>query len=199
MFPLKDTFMNKELDVDCGWPGADELMRRYHDEEWGVPLHSDQKLFEFMILDAFQAGLSWKTVLHKRENFRRAFDNFDVAKIALYDEEKIYQLMQDASIIRNQAKIRASVINAQAFLRIQAEFGTFDQYIWQFTGGKTLANEFKIPSEIPCKSEESDAMSKDLIKRGFKFVGSTICYSFMQAAGMVNDHILTCHRHKICK
>jgi len=115
LFPLKDTFMNKELDVDCGWPGADELMRRYHDEEWGVPLHSDQKLFEFMILDAFQAGLSWKTVLHKRENFRRAFDNFDVAKIALYDEEKIYQLMQDASIIRNQAKIRASVINAQAF------------------------------------------------------------------------------------
>lgn len=199
MFPLKDTFMNKELDVDCGWPGTDELMRRYHDEEWGVPLHSDQKLFEFMVLDAFQAGLSWKTVLHKRENFRRAFDNFDVAKIALYDEEKIYQLMQDASIIRNQAKIRASVINAQAFLRIQAEFGTFDQYIWQFTGGKTLVNEFKIPSEIPCKSEESDAMSKDLIKRGFKFVGSTICYSFMQAAGMVNDHILTCHRHKICK
>ncbi|MCE5331870.1 MAG: DNA-3-methyladenine glycosylase I [Bacteroidales bacterium] len=191
--------MNKELDFDCGWPGADELMRRYHDEEWGVPLHNDPKLFEFMVLDAFQAGLSWKTVLHKRENFRRAFDNFDVAKIALYDEEKIYQLMQDASIIRNQAKIRASVINAKSFLRIQAEFGTFDRYIWQFTGGKTLVNEFKILSEIPCKSEESDTMSKDLIKRGFKFVGSTICYSFMQAAGMVNDHIITCHRHKICK
>ncbi len=191
--------MNKELDFDCGWPGADELMRRYHDEEWGVPLHSDPKLFEFMVLDAFQAGLSWKTVLHKRENFKRAFDNFDVAKIALYDEERIHQLMQDTSIIRNQAKIRASVINAQAFLRIQAEFGTFDQYIWQFTGGKTLVNEFKILSEIPCKSEESDAMNKDLIKRGFKFVGSTICYSFMQAAGMVNDHIITCHRHKICK
>lgn len=191
--------MNKELDFDCGWPGTDELMRRYHDEEWGVPLHNDPKLFEFMVLDAFQAGLSWKTVLHKRENFRRAFDNFDVAKIALYDEEKIYQLMQDASIIRNQAKIRASVINAKSFLRIQAEFGTFDRYIWQFTGGKTLVNEFKILSEIPCKSEESDTMSKDLIKRGFKFVGSTICYSFMQAAGMVNDHIITCHRHKICK
>lgn len=192
-------FMKDEIILDCTWPGNDELMRKYHDEEWGTPLHDDCKLFEFMLLDAFQAGLSWKTVLHKRENFRRTFDNFDVERIALYDENKIQKLMQDVSIIRNQAKIRATVINAQAFLKIQAEFGSFDKYIWQFTAGKTLVNEFKVMSEIPAKSKESDAMSKDLQKRGFKFVGSTICYAFMQAAGMVNDHIVTCCRYGNCK
>lgn len=191
--------MKDEIILDCTWPGNDELMRKYHDEEWGTPLHDDCKLFEFMLLDAFQAGLSWKTVLHKRENFRRTFDNFDVERIALYDENKIQKLMQDVSIIRNQAKIRATVINAQTFLKIQAEFGSFDKYIWQFTAGKTLVNEFKVMSEIPAKSKESDAMSKDLQKRGFKFVGSTICYAFMQAAGMVNDHIVTCCRYGNCK
>lgn len=173
---------------DCNWPGQDALMRAYHDEEWGKPLHDDRKLFEFMVMDAFQAGLSWRTILYKRENFRRAFDNYDVEKIAKYDEEKIQNLMQDASIVRNQAKIRATVGNAQAFLRVQSEFGTFDRYIWQFTGGKPLNNHPTCNADIPAKSVESDAMSKDLLSRGFKFVGSTICYAFMQAAGMVNDH-----------
>jgi DNA-3-methyladenine glycosylase I len=179
---------------DCIWPGDDALMRAYHDNEWGVPLHDDHKLFEFMVLDAFQAGLSWRTILHKRENFRRAFDNFDLEKIALYDENKIQQLMQDVSIVRNQAKIRATVLNALAFLRVQAEFGTFDKYIWQFTDGKTIMNHPTCNAEIPAKSMQSDAMSKDLLKRGFKFVGSTICYAFMQAAGMVNDHFETCSK-----
>ena len=177
---------------DCTWPGTDALMLAYHNEEWGVPLHDDRKLFEFMVLDAFQAGLSWKIVLHKRENFRRAFDNFDVSIIALYDEERIQLLMQDASIVRNQSKIRATVANAKAFLSIQAECGTFDNYIWQFTGGKTILNQPHGNGDIPAKSAESDAMSKDLLSRGFKFVGSTICYAFMQAAGMVNDHLEGC-------
>lgn len=185
--------MNYELS-DCHWPGEDALMRAYHDEEWGVPLYDERKLFEFLVLDAFQAGLSWKIVLHKRENFRRAFDDFDVEKIALYDENKIQALMQDASIVRNQAKIRATVGNAQAFLRVQAEFGTFSRYIWQFTDGKTKVNFPTCNAEIPSKSPESDAMSKDLLKRGFKFVGSTICYAFMQAAGMVDDHLVGCSR-----
>jgi DNA-3-methyladenine glycosylase I len=188
--------MNTEKSLDCGWPANDDLMRRYHDEEWGVPLHNDAALFEFILLDTFQAGLSWRTILHKRENFRRAFDNFDVQKIALYKEEKIQELMLDVSIVRNQAKIRAAVTNAQHFIRIQEEFGTFDRYIWQFTGGKTKQNNFKSLAEIPARSAESDAMSKDLSKRGFKFVGTTICYAFMQAAGMVNDHIVTCHKYK---
>ncbi len=180
---------------DCNWPGNDSLMREYHDKEWGVPLHDDKKLFEFMVLDAFQAGLSWKTILHKRENFRKAFDNFEIEKIALYDEPKILELMLDASIIRNQAKIRATVNNARLFMDVQKEFGSFDKYIWQFTAGKTIMNHPENNSQIPVKSAESDAMSKDLIKRGFKFVGSTICYAFMQAAGMVNDHLEGC-RHK---
>ena len=184
---------------DCSWPVNDELMLAYHDNEWGVPLHDERKLFEFMVLDAFQAGLSWKIVLYKRENFRRAFDNFEVSKIALYDEDMIQTLMQDASIVRNQAKIRATVTNAKAFLEIQKEYGTFDSYIWQFTGGKTIVNHPKVMGDIPAKSQQSDLMSKDLIKRGFKFVGSTICYSFMQAAGMVNDHIVGCSRYEISK
>jgi DNA-3-methyladenine glycosylase I len=178
---------------DCNWPSEDKLMREYHDNEWGVPLHDDRKIFEFMVLDAFQAGLSWRTVLYKRENFRKAFDNFEMEKIALYNEEKIQMLMQDASIIRNQAKIRGTVINAQLFLKVQEEFGTFDNYIWQFTGGKTIDNRPKTNADIPAKSPESDSMSKDLQKRGFKFVGSTICYAFMQASGMVNDHFISCH------
>jgi len=177
---------------DCNWPGNDELMLAYHNAEWGVPLHNDRKLFEFIVLDGFQAGLSWRTILHKRENFRLAFDNFDVEKIALYTEDKIQTLMQDVSIVRNQAKIRATVGNAKAFLEVQAEFETFDKYIWQFTGGKTLDNHPKSNADIPAKSAESDAMSKDLLKHGFKFVGSTICYAFMQAAGMVNDHLDGC-------
>jgi len=180
---------------DCSWPGSDALMRSYHDEEWGKPLHDDRKLFEFMVMDAFQAGLSWRTILYTRENFRRAFDNFEAEKIALYDEEKIQSLMQDASIVRNQAKIRATVGNAKAFMLVQAEYRSFDNYIWQFTGGTTLMNHPTMNAEIPVKSTESDAMSKDLLKRGFKFVGSTICYAFMQAAGMVNDHLVGC-QHK---
>jgi DNA-3-methyladenine glycosylase I len=178
--------------TDCNWPGADDLMRTYHNEEWGVPLHDDRKLFEFMVLDAFQAGLSWRTILYKRENFRHAFENFEAEKIALFDEDRIQALMQNASIVRNQLKIRATVINAKAFLQVQAEFGTFDRYIWQFTGGKTRMKHPMNNADIPAKSPESDAMSKDLLKRGFKFVGSTICYAFMQAAGMVNDHLEGC-------
>lgn len=185
------------MNNDCNWPGTDTLMRKYHDEEWGVPLHDDRKLFEFLVLDAFQAGLSWKTILHKRENFRRAFDDFDFEKIARYDENKIAQLMNDAGIIRNRLKIQATVINASAFIRVQKEFGSFDTYIWQFTDGKTIVNHFKVLSEIPARSPQSDAMSKDLIKRGFKFAGSTICYAFMQAAGMVNDHLVTCSKRRI--
>ena len=178
--------------TDCSWPGNDELMLAYHNDEWGVPLHDDRKLFEFLVLDAFQAGLSWKIVLYKRENFRRAFDNYDVLKISMYDEDRIQLLMQDASIVRNQAKIRATVANAKAFLLIVAEYGTFDKYIWQFTGGATIDNHPTGNGDIPSKSPESDAMSKDLLARGFKFVGSTICYAFMQAAGMVNDHLEGC-------
>lgn len=180
----------------CSWPSSNPLMIEYHDKEWGVQLHDDNKLFEFMILDAFQAGLSWSTILNKRDNFRKAFDNFDPVKVSKYKEKKIEKLLNDAGIIRNKLKIHAAVINARKFLEVQKEFGTFDEYIWQFTGGKQKVNRFRTIKEIPAKSPESDAMSKDLIKRGFKFVGSTICYAFMQAAGMVNDHTVTCFRHK---
>jgi DNA-3-methyladenine glycosylase I len=179
----------------CAWP-SDPLMIQYHDEEWGVPLHDDRKLFEFMVLDAFQAGLSWKTILNKRENFRKAFDNFDPEIIALYDEEKYNSLLADAGIIRNRAKIRATISNARAFLSVQNEFGSFDKYIWSFVGHKPIINSWKSLSELPAKTEVSDKMSKDLTKRGFKFVGSTICYAFMQAAGMVNDHVTTCFRYR---
>lgn len=185
--------------TSCNWPGNDPLMLEYHDNEWGVPLHDDKKLFEFMVLDAFQAGLSWKTILYRREGFRAAFDNFNIEKIALYPEEKVQQLMQDIRIIRNQSKIRSTVTNAQAFLIVQQEFGTFDKYIWQFTGGTTIYNNWTELKQLPSKSAESDAMSKDLIKRGFKFVGSTICYAFMQAAGMVNDHMVYCAKHSAGK
>ncbi len=180
----------------CNWTKDDKLMNIYHDEEWGVALHDDNKLFEYLILDTFQAGLSWKTILYKRENFRKAFDDFDYNKIANYNEDKISELLKDEGIIRNKLKIKASVSNAIAFKKVQTEFGSFDNYIWQFVNYKTIKNEFANLSELPAKTDESDAMSKDLMKRGFKFVGSTICYAFMQAAGLVNDHIVNCYRHQ---
>lgn len=180
----------------CAWPQDHDLMIKYHDEEWGVPLHDDHKLFEFIILDAFQAGLSWKTILNKRENFRKAFDAFDCTKIALYGEDKVQSLMQDTGIIRNQLKIRATIGNAQAFMKIQAEFGSFDAYLWAFVGGKPIVNTFASLSQLPARTELSDKVSKDLQKRGFKFVGSTIVYAFMQAAGLVNDHTIDCYRRQ---
>jgi DNA-3-methyladenine glycosylase I len=180
----------------CQWTGADEQMMEYHDTEWGVPLHDDRKLFEFLVLDAFQAGLSWQIILRKRENFRKAFDDFDYKKIARYTTKKIEKLQNDAGIVRNRLKISAAVGNAKAFLHVQKEFGSFDRYIWGFTGGRTVNHKRKTIRDIPPTSPESDAMSKDLKKRGFRFVGSTICYAFMQAAGMVNDHTVDCFRHK---
>lgn len=183
----------------CTWPGDDGLMNEYHDNEWGTPLHDDRKLFEFMILDAFQAGLSWKTILHKRHNFEKAFAGFDPVKIVKFNEKKVEVLMQDAGIIRNRLKILATITNAQRFLEVQKEFGSFDKYIWQFVGHKPIVNKWSGTGQVPAKTAESDAMSKDLLKRGFKFVGSTICYAFMQAAGMVNDHIITCPRYKEVK
>jgi DNA-3-methyladenine glycosylase I len=178
----------------CTWPGQSQLMIDYHDKEWGVPLHDDQKLFEFMVLDAFQAGLNWSIILNKRENFRKAFANFDPVKIAQFDETKIQELLQDAGIIRNRLKVYAAVNNAQKFLEVQKEFGTFDKYIWQFVNSKPIVNSWSNDADVAAKSVESDAMSHDLQKRGFKFVGSTICYAFMQAAGMVNDHTTNCFR-----
>ena len=182
------------MTIRCAW-ASNERLRKYHDEEWGVPVHDDRKLFEFMVLDAFQAGLSWNIILAKRENFREAFDHFQPEIIANYNEEKFDKLVQNAGIIRNKLKIRATITNAQKFLKIQNEFGSFNQYIWQFTNGKTMVNRWKNDNEIPATSRESDAMSEDLKKKGFKFVGSTICYAFMQAAGMVNDHIVSCFRY----
>ncbi|CAG0978178.1 DNA-3-methyladenine glycosylase 1 [Gammaproteobacteria bacterium] len=179
----------------CEWPGNNELMLAYHDNEWGTPVHDERKLFEFLVLDAFQAGLSWQIILNKRENFRRAFHKFDAKKIAKYTARDTKRLLADAGIVRNRLKIAATIGNAKCFLVIQKEFGSFDKYIWQFTGGKTIAHRFKTLGEIPAKTAESDAMSKDLQARGFKFVGSTICYAFMQAAGMVNDHVTGCFRY----
>ncbi|MBA3027855.1 MAG: DNA-3-methyladenine glycosylase I [Desulfobacteraceae bacterium] len=180
----------------CEWPANDPLMIEYHDKEWGVPVHDDRKHFEFLLLDGFQAGLSWATILKKREGFRKAFDHFDIDKVAKYNEKKLEQLLLNKDIIRNNLKIRAAVHNAKKVQEIQNEFGSFDKYIWQFTGNKTKTNQWKSLKEIPATSPESDAMSKDLKKRGFKFVGSTICYAYMQAAGMVNDHLVTCFRHQ---
>ncbi|HET8572987.1 MAG TPA: DNA-3-methyladenine glycosylase I [Edaphocola sp.] len=179
----------------CGWPGADPMMIDYHDREWGVPLHDDQKLFEYMVLDAFQAGLSWKTILHRREGFRKAFARFDPQKVARFPDKKIEMLMQDTGIIRNRLKIQATVSNARLFLDVQKEFGSFDRYIWQFTEGKTIQNHRKQNEPPVATSPQSDKMSKDLKERGFRFVGSTICYAFMQAAGMVNDHHSGCFRY----
>ena len=182
----------------CGWAQSHELNRVYHDAEWGVPLHDDDKLFEFLILEGAQAGLSWLTILKKRGNYRRAFDGFDPRKVARYGEEKIASLLADEGIVRNRLKVRSAVTNAQAFLSVQEEFGSFDKYIWQFVGGKPIVNRWKTMKDIPAKTKESDAMSKDLLKRGFKFVGSTICYAHMQATGMVNDHATDCWRWREC-
>ena len=179
----------------CAWTNNNEFNIVYHDNEWGVPVHDDKKLFEFLVLDAFQAGLSWLTILKKRENFRKAFDDFNPDIIAKYNDDKILELLNNEGIIRNRLKILATVENAKRFHEVKSEFGSFNKYIWQFTGGKTIVNKRKKLSEIPASSIESDMMSKDLKKRGFKFVGTTICYAFMQAAGMVNDHTIDCFRY----
>jgi len=178
----------------CGWCLSSDLYKEYHDKEWGVPVYDDQKLFEFLILETFQAGLSWITILKKRENFQSAFDDFDYKKVANYPEEKIQELLLDAGIIRNQLKIRAAVSNAVAFMKVQEEFGSFSKYIWDFTGGKPIDNNRKSLKEVPATSPLSDEISKDLKKRGFKFVGSTVVYAHMQATGMVNDHVEDCWR-----
>lgn len=180
----------------CGWvPENNRLYTDYHDIEWGVPVHDDRKLFEFLILEGFQAGLSWSTILNKRENFKRAFDEFAAEKIVSYDQQKLDELMNNPGIIRNKLKINAAVTNARSFLKIQDEFGSFDAYIWKFVSGKTIQNHWKTLNDIPAMTEISDAMSKDLKRRGFKFVGSTVCYAHMQATGMVNDHTIDCFRH----
>ena len=179
----------------CPWPSDDKLMIKYHDKEWGVPLHNDKKLFEFLILEGFQAGLSWRTILHKRENFREAFDNFDFNKVAKYNRRKINSLMKDAGIIRNKLKIEGAVANAKAFIQVRKEFGTFDKYIWGFIDSKPIQNKFKSLKQLPAKTKLSDKISDDLKKRGFKFVGSTIVYAHMQATGMVNDHVVECFRN----
>ena len=179
----------------CAWCGNDPLYMAYHDEEWGVPVYDDAKLFEFLVLETFQAGLSWITILKKRENFRVAFDNFDYKKIANYGEDKYESLLQDAGIIRNKLKIRATISNAQAYMEIQKEFGSFSDYIWEFTNGKPIKNKHKSMSDVPATTDLSDKLSKDLKKRGFKFVGSTVIYANMQATGMVNDHVADCFRY----
>jgi DNA-3-methyladenine glycosylase I len=183
----------------CAWAGDDALYRAYHDHEWGVPLHDDRALFEFLILEGAQAGLSWITILRKRENYRVAFDDFDAARIARYDASKIESLLQDAGIVRNRLKLAAAVTNAQKFLNVQEKYGSFDAFIWQFVGGSTRQNHWRGLAEIPASTPESDAMSKELKRRGFKFVGTTICYAFMQATGMVNDHTTDCFRFKELK
>ena len=180
----------------CAWCEKDDLYRNYHDNEWGKPVYDDETIFEFLILETFQAGLSWYTVLAKRENFRKAFDNFDLIKIANYSEDKMAELAEDAGIIRNKLKIKATVTNAQAFIKVQEEFGTFSKYIWGFVNRKPIDNQPKTLSEVKATTPISDALSKDLKKRGFKFVGSTVMYAHMQATGMVNDHILECHTRK---
>ncbi len=188
--------MNKPNKKRCSWPDEkDFLMIEYHDKEWGTPCHDDKKLFEYLLLDTFQAGLSWRTILHKRENFRKAFDNFNPEKISKYTEKDVKGLMNDAGIIRNRLKILGTVENARKFLEVQKEFGSFDKYIWQFTGQKTKNNKVNSLKEIMATSKESDVMSKAMKERGFKFVGSTICYAFMQGVGIVNDHFVECFRH----
>lgn len=180
----------------CAWAGTEPLNIAYHDQEWGAPVRDDRVLFEFLILEGAQAGLSWSTILKKRENYRDAFDGFDPTKVARYDERKILALLSDSGIVRNRLKIRGATQNARAFLAIQKEFGSFEVYIWQVVGGQPRRNAWKGLQEIPARTAESDAMSKDLKKRGFTFVGSTICYAFMQAVGMVNDHTVNCFRYK---
>lgn len=186
--------MNKK--VRCAWPSDDPLMIKYHDTEWGTPLYNDRKLFEFLVLDTFQAGLSWSIILKKRENFRKAFDRFNPEKIAKYTQRNVTKLLSNEGIVRNRLKINATITNAQQFLKIKKEFKGFHKYIWQFTGHKTIQHKFKTLKQLPTTTRESDAMSKDLKLRGFKFVGSTTCYAFMQAAGMVNDHTVDCFRYE---
>jgi DNA-3-methyladenine glycosylase I len=182
--------------VRCAW-ATNDLSIRYHDEEWGVPVHRDGTLFEFLVLEGAQAGLSWNTILNKRGNYRTAFDQFDPEKVAQYKQRKIQQLLRDSGIVRNKLKIASAVENAKAFLKVQKEFGSFDRYIWQFVDGKPLVNSRKSMSQVPPRTAESDAMSKDLKLRGFNFVGTTICYAFMQATGMVNDHLIECFRYDL--
>lgn len=180
----------------CNWPTTDPMMLTYHDIEWGVPVHDDGLLLEGLILDGFQAGLSWSTILRKRENFRRAFHNFDPVRLASYKEKDVNRLLSDPGIVRNRLKVESAINNAQRFLEVQREFGTFDEYVWSFVDGKPIINGWKTLPQLPATSPQSDALSADLKKRGFKFVGSTICYAFMQAVGMVNDHVVTCFRYK---
>jgi len=184
---------NKKI---CAWVNKNPLMIKYHNTEWGVPVYNDKKIFEFFVLDCFQAGLSWEIILNKRANFKKAFDNFDYKKIAKYTAKDTKRLLNDAGIIRNRLKIVATITNAQKFMETQKEFGSFSKYIWQFVGGKPKINKFKKITDLPATSRESDAMSKDLKERGFKFVGSTTIYAFMQGAGLVNDHTIDCWRHK---
>lgn len=181
----------------CPW-AEHEPNTAYHDTEWGVPLHDDRALFELLILEGAQAGLSWTTILNKRENYRRAFDNFDAKKIAQYGDKKVAALLADPGIVRNRLKVAAAIGNARAFLAVQQEFGSFDRYLWAFVGGRPIVNRRRTPKDVPARTPESDALSKDLLARGFKFVGSTIIYAFMQATGMVNDHLVSCPRHKAC-
>ena len=183
----------------CGWAGSNPLMVAYHDTEWGVPVHDDRKHFEFLVLDAFQAGLSWAIVLNKRENFRRAFDGFDAAKIARYRAPKLRRLVADAGIIRNRQKIAGTVQNARAFLRLREKRGSFDDFVWEVVGGEPRRNAWKTMRQVPAHTKESDRLSKALKERGFTFVGSTICYAYMQAAGLVNDHLVGCPRHRACR
>jgi DNA-3-methyladenine glycosylase I len=179
----------------CPWCLGSDAYIAYHDEEWGAPVHEERRLFELLILEGAQAGLSWSTILNKRDNYRRAFDDFDARKIARYGDKKVAQLLADAGIVRNRLKIAAAIQNAKAFLAAQKEFGSFDAYIWRFVGGKTMQNRRRGMQDVPASTPESDAMSKDLKRRGFKFVGTTICYAYMQATGMVNDHLVRCFRH----
>lgn len=190
--------MTKEPSPDqrCPWCVSHPLYVRYHDDEWGVPEHDDRKLFEKIILDGAQAGLSWLTILKKREGYRRAFDGFDAGKIARYSDKTVARLLADPAIVRNRLKVNAAVINARAYLKLKEELGSFDQYLWQFVEGRTIHNRWKTLKQLPARTPESDAMSRGLQQRGFKFAGSTICYAFMQAVGMVNDHLVTCYRHR---
>ena len=196
---LRDAKMTCMKSVQrCPWAQT-PINVEYHDTEWGVPLHDDRALFELLILEGAQAGLSWTTILNKRENYRRAFDQFDAQKIAKYGSQKVAALLDDAGIVRNRLKIAATIQNAKSFLQVRQEFGSFDRYLWSFVGGKPIVNRRRSMKELPTRTAESDAMSRDLLQRGFKFVGTTICYAFMQATGMVNDHLITCPRHAACQ
>ncbi len=191
---METTPITPQPPVRCSWAGSDPLYCDYHDREWGVPVHDDRLLFEFLLLEGAQAGLSWITILRKREAYRSAFSDFEPETVASFDESKVAQFMDNPGIVRNRLKIHAAITNAKAFLKVQEEFGSFDRYIWDFTGGVTIQSRWENVSELPCSSEESHNMSRDLLKRGFRFVGPVICYSFMQAVGMVNDHTVLCFR-----